>query len=291
MKQLSFFILPLLFSFPVAGQDLSEIIYPDKFRNSKSDLAKNNIAMETIYEYNSQKKKLDSTKACTITYDKEGNILNKQDFYNNMLSVNERYVYTADKKLHQIIIDSYPSEDQRIFEYEYDSLGNEVKEYIYNRDTTSLVTNVKLYNSKNQISRYYTKKGYDSFRLEKIYYYNEADILTKIEIYQSMPQVKSIFSYIVNTNNNYEIAYHQELSNNKRKEEFIFDGSNRCIRLNGYAIQPIVYINEIGVSKREIKIIPRTQEFEYNIDGTLFRMTEKVGKKTTTLRKHFYTKH
>lgn len=292
MKQLTFFILSLFSICSTKSQDLSKIIYPDRFENSKSCLIKNNIATETIYEFTSLKKNSDSVKAEIITYDKEGKIINCQTFSNNMLSMKESYVYNPDKKIHQIIKDFYSPKDYRVFEYEYDSLGNEIREYIYTRDTTNLIVNAKIYNSKNQILEYYTKRNNDSFKLQKTYSYNEADILTKIEVHNLNGKVTSTYSYIVDTNNNYKTAYYQRLEDKNQKEEFVFDNSNRCIKVNGNATQPINYTNDDNsVYKSEIRIIPRTEEFEYYNDDTMFLMVEKVDRKITKVRKHYYTKH
>ncbi len=275
------------------SQDLSKIIYPDRFENSKSSLAKNSIATETIYEFTSPKKNADSVKAKVITYDKEGNITDCETFFNNALSVTEKYVYNINRKLHEIIKYFYSPKDYRLFEYEYDSLGNEIREYIYNRDTSSLIINFKIYNSKNQISAYYTKRNKDSVKLEKAYSYNEADILTKIEVYNSHGKVISTYSYLVGADNNYTKAYNQKSGDKNQKEEFIFDNANRCIKVNGFLIQPVRYVNtdDNTVYKNEMKIIPRTEEFEYNADGTISLMTEKVDRKITKFRKHYYTRY
>lgn len=288
MKRL-IFPLFLLLIYSASSQDLSKFIYPDRFENSKTCLTKNNIATETVYNFNSLKKKSDSTVAMIITYDKEGNIINRQILNNNILSINETYVYNAERKIFQIIKESYSSKNYRVFEYEYDTLGNEIKEYIYNQDKTNLIVNAKVYNTKNQVSEYYTKKDKDSFRLEKTYSYNENNILTKIEVLNLKRKVISIYSYIVDTNNNYKVAYNQSNLNKNQKEEFIYNNLNNCIRVNGYAMQPKTYINDNSNNYTEVQIIPRTEEFEYNDNGTLSVMTEKVGKKIIKVSKHYYT--
>lgn len=295
MKLLLFFLS--FFSIYSAGfQDLSINKSVDRFENLKSCIAKNNIASETIYEFTSQKKKSDSTIAKVITYNREGNIIERQSWFNNKLSEKETFFYTADNKIHQIISENYRMKSYRVSEYEYDSLGNETREYIFNRDTTDIVANEKTYNADNQILEYYTLLNNGIFKLEKTYSYNENGILTKIELYNLYDpnkKVSSIYTYIVDANNNYKVAYYEDLNKKKQKTEFIYDNSNRCIKVKAFGIQPITYKDERTNStiKTEFNVIPITEEYEYNADGTLFLMRENVNKKITRLRKHYYTKY
>jgi len=291
MKQIIIIILLSISFCSLKSQDLSKNNYPDKFENSKPILLKNNIAKETIYEFVSLKKNADSTKSKTIDYDKAGDIINVQNFYNNILTFNADYYYTSDKKLHQIIKESYSSKFYRIFEYEYDSLGNELREYNYNKDTTNIILNAKLYNSKNQISELYIKNNNDSIRLEKKYSYNDAGILVNIDEFNNKKEIMSTYTYIVDSTNNYTKAYYQSKENKNQNEEFVFDKLYRCIKIMGYALQPISYINDSDntIYKREIKILPKVEEFEYNENGTLYLSTEKIDNKITKVRKHYYT--
>lgn len=295
MKHLLFFLF--LFSiYSLSAQDLSIIHSADRFENSKSCISKNNIASETIYNFTFQKKKSDSTIAKVITYNREGNIVERQSWNNNTLSQKETFIYSADNKIHQIVSENYPMKRYRISEYEYDSLGNETREYIFNRDTTDIVANEKTYNADNQILEYYTLLNNGTFKLEKTYSYNKNGILTKIELYDLYDpnkKVSSIYTYIVDANNNYKVAYYEDLNKKKQKTEFIYDNSNRCIKVKAFGIQPITYKDESTNStiKTEFNVIPITEEYEYNADGTLFLMRENVDKKISRLRKHYYTRY
>ena len=102
MKRL-IFPLFLLLIYSASSQDLSKFIYPDRFENSKTCLTKNNIATETVYNFNSLKKKSDSTVA----------MINRQILNNNIFSINETYVYNAISLVrvftnHPCIFTNYP---------------------------------------------------------------------------------------------------------------------------------------------------------------------------------------
>jgi hypothetical protein len=108
---------------------------------------------------------------------------------------------------------------------------------------------------------------------------------------KSLPS--ATYSYIIDTNNNYKTAYYQSNDDATQKEEFIYDNLNRCIKINEFIKQPIVYINDTdrSIYKTEFKIIPMTENYEYNKDGTLFQVTEIVAKKITKIRRHYYRKY
>jgi hypothetical protein len=273
------------------AQHFNKIDFPNRIDNSKSYISINGIKSELIYEFYSKGNNLDSTLENKVDYDEEGNIVNYQTYSKDILSSDENYYYSLNGKILKRIEKGSSSRAYRVREYEYDSLGNEIREYIYNKDTTQLTINFKVYNSKNLITEYYTKKNNDSIRLYKIYSYNEADVLTKIEVYDEKGKLNSTYKYVLDANNIYKTAYFQSERDTNQKEEFIFNDLNNCVRINGYALQPITYINEEdnSIYKTEMKVLPKVTDFIYNSNGTIHAIVQKTEGNATKTRKHYYT--
>lgn len=303
MKQLLFFIFLLSVHYSWA-QDLSKIVYPDTFENSKSSIAKNNISTERIYEFTSLQKGSDSTLAQLITYDSEGNITASESWSNGILLRKENFTYSAYKKIQRIIKEYFTLNEYWVSEFEYDSVGNEIREFIYDRDTTTLLTYARVYNDKNEITASYSALNNDSFKLEKEYSY-EDDILIKIEIYGITEKIIGIYSYNVGADRNYKKATYVDLINKDENIEYIFDNENRCVRTNALVVRPTVYLNRAvkvemnghvdgNISKTDIRKTQkikaqRVESLEYNPDGTLASIAERVDAGITKVRKYYYT--
>lgn len=304
MKQLLLYIL-LLSVHNTWSQDLSMIAYRGTFENAKLTIAQNNISVENVYEFDSKQKGSDSTLAQLINYDSDGNITSKETWKNGLLLRKESVTYTNDKKVHRIIKEYFTLNEYWVSEYEYDSLGKEAKEYLYDRDTTTLFTYAKVYNANNKIIAYYSALNTDSFKLEKAYSYDN-DILTKIEIYDSSEKVIGIYSYIVGADRNYKKANYVDLNIKDENIEYIFDNDNKCIRVNSLVVNPTVYLDrpikkdrnghisgdifKTDVRKSQKTINQRVESLEYNPDGTLASITERINGEVTKVRRYFYKK-
>ena len=293
MKQTLLLLVIFLIAINTKSQDLSKHVSPDRFENPKTILIKNKIKNQTVFEFSSFKRNSDSIKINEKTYDSDENLISENTFSLGKLSIRESYIYSNDKKLYKINQEFLKPNNTWTKQYVYDSAGNEIKEYSYNIDTTALIIIMNIYNNKNQLSECYRKENNDSFRLSKKYYYNENGIATKIEIYNSKGILSAGYSYIVDTNNYYKVAYFQNTEDPKQKEEFIFNKANQCIKVNGFARQPIVHIDDDNnyARKVEIKIISETEEYEYNIDGTLFQVKTTIDKKLNKVRRYYYTNY
>ena len=124
---------------------------------NKSEIIKTNkIVKEVIYNYKLKNNiPKDSVLFATYIYDTLGNIIEETIEKTKMNGKTIRkytYSYNSTGQLTKQRVDMPGYRMTTIYEYDYDSAGNEITKYDYNEDTTRLTIYQKKYNPNNLVT-------------------------------------------------------------------------------------------------------------------------------------------
>jgi hypothetical protein len=290
MKRLLLFTLGLLFFVNALSQ--IENTYFGFRKNPKEIIKRNRIIEEKVYSYTFNKRGVkDSALINTYTYDTLGNLvyekIAKIKNYEESITTYANTYNTWGKLSKQIterrVIGKRSFEIAYIDEYEYDSSGNEVHTYHYNKDTTRLTIEHKIYNDENQIVQLQTKINNNDSYISRLYYYNADNGLSKVEAFDNNGEV--IFSYIYEYDKvlNKKTEYLENRDGKIMEGEYFYNIDMQCIKENG-KFKGTTLTNGELINYDYLKTI----ENIYNQDKTLFESNVYLDEKKVQMNRHFY---
>lgn len=258
--------------------------------NPKEIIKANNIIREEVYSYNFNKSGVkDSTLTNTYYYDTLGDLIEEKlakiKKYDESITKYENS-YNSSGKLRRQIVDKQSLKMATIYEYEYDSLGNEVNKYDYNKDTTRLTIEQKIYDDKNQVIQLQTKINNNDFYVSRKYYYNTNNELSKVDAFDTKGE--SIYSYIYEYDNtqNKKTVYLENGDGKKRTGEYFYNNDKQCVKVNS-TFKSATFISSTST---EYDNFNQVTENIYNSDKTIFESNVYLDSKKVQLNRHFYFK-
>lgn len=288
MKQLLLLFFAQLFSSDTFSQ--SGNISFGFISNPKEIIKANNIIKEEVYSYNFANSGIkDSTLTNTYYYDILGDLveekLAKIKNYDESITKYENSYYSSGK-LRRQIIDKQSLKMVTIYEFEYDSLGNEVNKYDYNKDTTRLTIEQKIYNEKNQVIQLQTKINNNDFYVSRKYYYNTNNELSKVDAFDSKGEL--IYSYIYEYDNaqNKKTVYLENSDGRKRTGEYFYNNDKQCVKVNS-TLKRTTFISSTST---EYDNFNQITENIYNTDKTIYESNVYLDGKKVQMNRHFYFK-
>lgn len=290
MRQLLLFTLGLLFCLNAFSQ--IEDKYFGTSENQRKIIKSNKIIEEKVYSYTFNKKGImDSALINTYSYDTSGyliyekisNIKNYEESTTNYTNT-----YNALGKLSKQISDKRVVgksnlEIVSVNEYEYDSSGNEVYKYFYNKDTSRLTIEHEMYNDKNQIIQLQTKINNDDFYISRVYDYNADNDLSKVEAFDNKKKV--IYSYVYEYDKvlNKKTEYLDNSAGKNKLGEYFYNTNQQCIKENSRYKSTTLTLGAL-----ESYDYLKTTENIYNQDKTLFESNVYLDGKKVQMNRYFY---
>lgn len=258
--------------------------------NPKEIIKANNIIKEEVYSYNFNNNGVkDSTLTNTYYYDTLGDLveekLAKIKNYDESITKYENSYYSSGK-LRRQIVDKQSLKMVTIYEYEYDSLGNEVNKYDYNKDTTRLTIEQKIYNDQNQVIQLQTKINNNDFYISRKYYYNTNNELSKVDAFDSKGEL--IYSYIYEYDNaqNKKTVYLENADGRKITGEYFYNNDKQCVKVNS-TFKSATFISSTSTEYNKFN---QVTENIYNKDKTIFESNVYVEGKKVQMNRHVYFK-
>ena len=270
----------------------------DNNGNNSDIIRSHNILKEEIYQYSFHKDKIKDSSLVKINYyDTLGNQITVIQDPNLLPIIIHKlpegsvttYSYQYDKKGKLI---KQVSENPFLFgqiniEYEYDSAGNIAFVFYYNKDTTTLKTERRIYNSKQQVEDVYTKIGNSEFYNSAQYFYEETGKLISESIFDSKGKILFSHYYQDGEDPGKKMIY-VEMNNNRRLQKVIFyDNHKRRIKETTDPKEELLNDNEVSDYEKFMGV----DEYKYNNDNTFFQWTSYTGGKKNQLNRHYYFKN
>lgn len=274
MKQLLFlFFMQLNFSstFSQIGNTVFGFV-----TNPKEVIKANSIIREEVYSYNFNSRGIkDSSLTRTYYYNNLADLveerLAKSDNYKESITTYE-YSYYPSGKLRRQVVDNKGLRMITIYEYEYDELGNEIVKYEYNKDTTRLIIEQKVFNEKGQVVQLLTKIDNYEFYVSRKYYYNPDNDLSKMEAFDFNGKLSytDIFQY--DSARKSKTVYLENEEGRKLVGEYFYNNDRQCVRTTSNAFD--------NSSKRTENV--------YNSDKTIFESSVYLDDKKVQMNRHYY---
>jgi hypothetical protein len=200
--------------------------------NTKEIVRTNKILKEEVYIYTFNKKGIkDSALAVSYKYDTLGDLL-EQKAASLMapirMSKKFSYSYYPSGQLRRIVEDN--GNKITIHEYEYDSVGNEIFKYEYDKDTTTLTTELKVFNEKKQVVQLLTRFNNGPYKLSRRYFYNGDGDLWRIEAVDHEEKLQYVDSYDYDKSLNKKISYLENTQGKNKVKEYIYNKDQLCLR-------------------------------------------------------------
>lgn len=258
---------------------------------NKSEIIKTNkIVKEVIYNYKLKNNiPKDSVLFATYIYDTLGNIIEETIEKTKMNGKTIRkytYSYNSTGQLTKQRVDMPGYRMTTIYEYDYDSAGNEITKYDYNEDTTRLTIYQKKYNPNNLVTELIIKINNSDHYVSKQYVYNADNELSKEIAFNPQGQVIYTYFYEYDKSLNKKIVYLENQQGKKRIEEFIYNNEKQITKAYSVFETPTFNSRE----STEYESLNQVTENFYNPDNTVFETAIYINGKKVQLNKHYYFK-
>lgn len=257
---------------------------------NKSEIIKRNkIVKEVIYNYKLRRNIIkDSTLFATYYYDTLGNILEgkeeKTENYSKSIKKYTRF-YNLRGELTKEIEDMPSLKMVSIYEYEYDSVGNEINKYDYNEDTTRLIIHHKNYNANNQVTELLIKINNADLYVSRQYFYNADNELSKEIAFNPNGQIIYTYFYDYDKSLNKKTVYLENQDGIKKIEECFYNNDKQILKTNSFLRLPRIISRE----STEYESINKVTENVYNQDNTLLEtLIYEDGKKSQLFGHHYF---
>lgn len=252
--------------------------------NSKELIKANNIKTEEVYSYTFNESRIkDSVLIVIRTYDSLGDLVEERapkTKKNKGGAINFRYTYDPKGNLIKKTAEDPEMKTMMTYEYDYDEMGREVNKYRFDKDTTSLTIDQKIYNTDNQVVKLATKGGNTDFYVSNQYYYNEDKKLAKDE------KLNSKGTIIYTTLHEYDKSMNKEtiyMQNDSRKDLMIVCYYND-------SDLPVKTLSNFRKTADEEKDLNQIRESVFNKDRTVYQTSITINEKKEILMRHYYTK-
>lgn len=286
MKLLLFITFGLLLFFHSFSQ--SQIAIHSIPSNPSEIIKINKIVKEVIYNYTINKNNIkDSALFATYHYDTLGNIIEEKKEKTKIYGETIRkytYSYNLRGQLTKQIVDMPSFRMVSIYEYEYDSVGNEINKYDYNEDTTRLTIHQKKYNTNNQVTELLIKINNSDFYVSRQYFYNSDNELSKEIALNPKGQIIYTYFYDYDKSLNKKTVYLENQEGKKRIEEYFYNNKKQIIK----ATSILKNTTFISRESTEYENLNKVTENVYNQDSTLFETVIYINGKKSQLNRHYY---
>lgn len=248
----------------------------------------NGIKKELVYKYSFNRDGItDSVLTNTFYYDAEGfpvkEILAKIDNYDESLTEYTN-TYTEDGKLKRQLKNSISLKMIRIIEFDYDANGFEINKYDYNKDTTDLKIEQKIYNTKNQVIQLQTKINNKDFYTSRKYYYDNNNNLIRTDAFDKNGSYIYSYIYEYNKEENKKTSYLKNDDGKNSTGEYFYNEDGQVIKVKS-VIRMATFMSQQGT---DYNTANQLRENVYNTDKTLFETTITVDGKKTAITRHYY---
>lgn len=259
-------------------------------RNSKENIRSNKVIREEVFSYTFKKSDVkDSVLNIIYYYDTLGDLvvetLAKTKNYRES-TTRFSYTYNASGRLHRQIENKQDLKMISIYEFDYDSLGNEINMYDYDKDTTRLMIEQKTYNKNNQVIQLATKLDNNNFYISRSYQYNSNNGLSKTVAYNNKGEVIYSDIYEYDKKLNKKTVYLENGNGKHKTEEYFYNDDKQCIKMYS-SFRGTTYI---GPDSPEYYQLNQVTENIYNQDKTLFESNVYLNGKKIQTNRHFYFK-
>ena len=256
----------------------------------------NKIVREEVYSYTLEGNTVkDSALTTTYYYDAAGYFLKESSAKRNNSDASlttYTNTYTATGKLRKQISDKQIADKQQlkivsIYEFDYDSIGNEVTKYMYNKDTSRLTIEEKSYNDQHQVVQLRTKINNNNFYISRRYYYDQDNNLSKITALDTKGKVIYSYSYEYKKYPAKKTIYLENESGKNKTGEYFYNNNNQCIKVNS-TVKNAAFIGKDGKESMEYGNFSEVTNYTYNKDKTLYESTVFLDGKKAQIKRHFY---
>jgi YD repeat-containing protein len=203
-------------------------------------LRQNKIKKLSKYKVNlNQGKVIDSAlqESCFYQY-QNGHFLTQQ-FFDERDQFKFRYIlkYNEQNQLILITAEREPAtgaasflEDVTVYQFEYDSLGREIRVYDYNKDTTRLKIDSKFYDKQGRLISIKTKINNDKEFVSRKYFYNAIGKLEKEDAFLDRKGSGYSYIHIYDKPSGKESIVFENSSEKRLEEEIFFNDKKQKIR-------------------------------------------------------------
>lgn len=259
--------------------------------NQKAIIKINKIRTTEIYNYTFKKDLIkDSTLIKTLYYDSIGDlvkvILPRVKKYKEAVT-EYQYLYNGNGFIKNKIENNLGLDIVTINEFDYDSLGNEIYKYDFNKDTTRLTIEQKIYNDKNQVKEISIKINNNEPYISRRYFYNIENNVIKIEGLDRMGETIFSILYEYDKSMNKKSEYSENGEGKKLEGEYFYNSENQCIKINSIH-KNVVSMNSESTNYERLK---KVTENKYNLDKSLSETNIYLNGRRYQTTKYFYNRN
>ncbi|HWI92116.1 MAG TPA: hypothetical protein VNT20_12620 [Flavisolibacter sp.] len=258
--------------------------------NKKEIIRGNKITKERIYNYAFHRDQIiDSTIAVSYTYDMNGDITEEKDEKTKNTRetiIKNAYWYNSKNRLIKQISEVPTAAMVSVYEYEYDSLGNEITKYDYNKDTTRLTIEQKVYNDKNQLAELWIKIDASELYNSRRYFYNENGELSRIDCYNRKGQNIYSYSYEDDKLSRKKTLFLENEDGKKVQVVCEYNPDNLPVKIYNTTNRLV----DLNSTSQTFDNFDQVTEYTYNQDNTIFQVIVYLNGKKVKLQRHYYFK-
>jgi len=170
-----------------------------------------------------------------------------------------------------------------IFEYDYEN-GFEINKYKYNKDTTELKIEQKIYSQKNQLIQLQTKINNKDFYTSRKYYYDNENNLIRTDAFEKKDGYIYSYLYEYNKIENKKTSYLKNDDGKKLIGEYYYNEDGQVIKVKSIE-RMATFMTQQGT---DFNTTNQLRENRYNPDKTLFETTIYLEGKKVQMTRHYY---
>lgn len=254
-----------------------KIISHDNFENKKEIISKNHIKTEVVYLCT----KNDSTPLLFRRFDSTGRLLKESTFADRELTRDDTFMFNDKGQLVRKLSYHYSDKSWNNDVFEYDSAGNEVFHITYDKDSSYVTAERKLYNEKNQLEELRYKLNNADFYLYRKYSYNEMGKLERRESFNRNGESMYSDLYEYDNRGNLISMYLENENGKARSEDRSYNKLNQLIKIQYLSTRTIVSGPVLNLSDGS------SRTYSYYPDGTVYQFTGN-SYDTKTVERHYY---
>lgn len=259
--------------------------------NQKEVIKLNKIRKTQIYDYSFKKGLIkDSTLIKTLYYDSLGDlvkvVLPKVKNYKEAVT-EYQYIYNDKGYIKNKIENNLGLDMVTINEFDYDSLGNEIYKYDFNKDTTRLTIEQKIYNEKNQVKEISIKINNSEPYITRRFFYNTENQINKIEGLDRMGGIMFSTIYEYDKSLNKKSEYSENGEGKKLDGEYFYNSDNQCVKINS-TYKNVTSMSSESTSYEKMK---KVIENKYNLDKSLSEANIYLNGKRYQTNRYFYNRN
>jgi hypothetical protein len=252
-------------------------------QNSPEIIKANKITKEVVYTYRFNKNGIkDSSVLGTVYFDSLGGTLIEK-MEKDKYPINCINTYYANGRLRTTVRNGHDASSFTTY-FEYDSYGNEIYNYEFNKDTTFLTVKHRIYDEKNRKIALELKTGNEPFYTTRKYYYDEKNNLSKIESYGRDGKMIYSYSFEYSADGRDKIIYLDGSERKRKVAEYVFNADSQCVKEEEIE----EYSTSLNPNSSSKGFQNTAWETTYNSDKTIQELDIYYEGKKTKIFRHFY---